>query len=148
MFARTFHARWGDMDFLAHMSNRAYLDICPDVRLMYFAENGFPTRELERLRIGPVVRRDTLEYFRELRLLEPFTVNLACAGLSTDGSRFRLRNEFLRADGGLAARVTSEGGWLSLDTRKLCAAPPELLAVLGRLDRTSDYEELESSVRG
>ena len=135
------------MDFNAHMSNRAYLDICPDVRLTFFAEHGFPTREFERLRLGPVVRRDTLEYFRELHLLESFTVNLSIAGLSADGSRFRLRNEFLRQDGVLTARVTSEGGWLNLDTRKLCPAPPELLRVLASMDRSADYEELASSLQ-
>lgn len=147
MFTRTFQARWGDMDFNAHMSNRAYLDICPDVRLMFFAEHGFPTRELERLRIGPVVRRETLEYFRELRLLETFSVTLEIAGMSPDASRFRLRNEFRREDGALAASVTSEGGWLDLDARKLRRPPAELVRVLSLLDRTADFEELPSSVR-
>lgn len=148
MFTKTFQARWGDMDFNAHMSNRAYLDVCPDVRLMFFAENGFPTSELQRLRLGPVVRRETLEYFRELRLLENFSVTLALAGISPDGSRFRLRNDFLREDGRRAARVTSEGGWLNLDTRKLVAAPAELLRVLKLLEHTDDYEELDSSLHG
>jgi acyl-CoA thioester hydrolase len=134
------------MDFLAHMSNRAYLDICPDVRLMFFEENGFPPGEFERLGIGPVVRTDTLEYFRELRLLERFSVTLALAGISPEGSRFRLRNEFLKDDGRLAARVTSEGGWLALAARKLVRPPAALVAVLGRLERSDDYQDLQPSV--
>jgi acyl-CoA thioester hydrolase len=66
-FAKQFHVRWGDMDFNAHMSNTAYLDVSADVRMMYFQEHGFPMREFERLRVGPVITRDELEYFRELR---------------------------------------------------------------------------------
>lgn len=146
-FSRTFYARWGDMDFNAHMKNTAYLDLCPDVRLMYFAENGFPTRELERLRMGPVIRRDEIEYFREIRLLESFSVSLSLAGLSPDGSRFRLRNEFAKEDGKACARVTSEGGWLDLDARRLVAPPPALLAVLQDLVHTEDFAVLDSSVR-
>lgn len=54
-FSRTFHVRWGDMGFNAPMLNTAYLDTAVDVRLMYFAGNGFPSSEFGRLRLGPVV---------------------------------------------------------------------------------------------
>jgi hypothetical protein len=40
-FSRTFHVRWGGMDLNVHLRNTAYLDTAVDVRLMYFAENGF-----------------------------------------------------------------------------------------------------------
>jgi acyl-CoA thioester hydrolase len=92
-FVKTFNVRWGDMDFNAHMKNTAYLDISGDVRMMYFSENGFPMSEFVRLKVGPVVMRDEIEYCRELQLLEPISVNLTLAGLSHDDSRFYLRNE-------------------------------------------------------
>ncbi len=60
-----------------------------DVRMMFFAENGFPMDELMRRRIGPVVRKDEVEYFKEVRLLEPLRITLMLAGLAEDGSRFR-----------------------------------------------------------
>lgn len=142
LFAHTFHAGWGDMDFNAHMSNTAYLDRGADVRLMYFASRGFSMREFESLRIGPVVRRDELEYFREVRLLEQFRVTLAISGLSADAGRFRIRNEFFRADGELAARVTSHGGWLDLAARRLTAPPAQLAACLRELARTEDYADI------
>src|SRR5687767_6249200 len=107
------------MDFNGHMKNTAYLDASADVRMMFFSENGFSMREFERRRIGPVITRDELQYFRELRLLEPVRVTLFASGLSPDGSRFRLVNEFFREDGSRAVRVTSTGGWLSLEQRKL-----------------------------
>ena len=145
-FSKTFHVRWGDMDFNAHMGNTAYLDAVVDVRLMFFREHGFAPREFERLRIGPVVLRDELDYFRELRLLDPVTITLQLAGLSEDASRFRLRNEFFREDGALAARVSTLGGWLDLAKRKLTAPPEGLAAALRLLHRTEDFEELRSSL--
>lgn len=142
LFERTFHTGWADMDFNAHMRNTAYLDRCVDVRLMYFESRGFSMRELERLRIGPVVRRDKVDYFREIRLLEQFRVTFALAALSHDASRFRLRNELFREDGELAARVTSHGGWLDLVTRKLTAPPATLAGCLRELARTEDYADI------
>jgi acyl-CoA thioester hydrolase len=142
MFERTLYARWGDMDFNGHMKNTAYLDASADVRMMYFAENGFSMREFEQRRIGPVIMRDELEYFRELRLLEPVRVTLQTSGLSEDGSRFRIVNEFYREDGKLAVRVTSNGGWLDLERRKLTPPPPELRALLEQIDRTEKFEML------
>jgi len=142
-YSKTFHVRWGDMDFNAHMRNTAYLDVSGDVRMLFFDEHGFSMREFERLRVGPVILRDDLEYFRELRLLETMTVTLAVAARNESGSRFRLRNEFWNAQSKLAARVTSTGGWLDLDARKLRAAPEALVAVLELLPRTDDFESLK-----
>ena len=146
-FSKTFHVRWGDMDFNAHMKNTAYLDLSGDIRMMYFAENGFPMQEFERLRIGPVILRDELDYHRELHLLETVTVDIAAAGLSEDGSRFRMRNRFFRGDGKPAATVTSTGGWLDLDRRKLTPPPGPLKELLDRMERTDDFQVLASSLR-
>ena len=142
LFKRKFHVRWGDMDFNAHMRNTAYLDMSADVRMMYFDENGFSMREFERRRIGPVVMRDELDYFRELRLLEPVTVTMAIAGLSEDASRFIIRNEFFRDDEKLVARVNSLGGWIDLTPRKLTSPPEELANLLRGLIKSEDFKEL------
>ena len=133
MFEKTFIAGWGDVDPNSHMRNSAYLDKCSDVRVMYFAENGFPAAEFMRLRIGPVIMKDELEYFREIGLLEAMKVTYTQAGLSEDGSRFLVRNEFYKADGKLSARVTSTGGWLDLTTRKLIVPPSAMLKAMQAL---------------
>jgi acyl-CoA thioester hydrolase len=146
MFERTLVAGWGDMDFNAHMRNTAYLDKSADVRMMYFAELGFPMSEFARLQLGPVVMRDQIDYFRECRLLDEIRVTLALAGLSEDGSRMTLRNEFHR-EGLLCARVTSTVGWFDLRQRKLIVPPPELAALLRALDRSDDFAVLPGSAR-
>ena len=146
-FTKTFVAGWGDMDFNSHMKNTAYLDRSADVRMMYFAEHGFPMAEFMRLRIGPVIRRDEIEYFREVHLLEEIEADLLMAGTAADGSRFLLRNRFTNRDRKPVATVTSMIGWLDLSARKLVAPPPELLAILRDMSRAEDFQELPSSVR-
>lgn len=148
MYRRSFVAGWADMDFNGHMRNTAFLDRAADVRMLFFAEHGFPMDAFMRLRLGPVIRRDELEYFREVALLQPIDVTLALAGLAIDGSRFLMRNEVLDAEGRVRARVTSTGGWLDLAARRLVAPPEDLLAALRSLTRSEDFVALPSSVVG
>jgi acyl-CoA thioester hydrolase len=139
-FERQYQVGWAHLDANAHMANRAYLDLAADVRVAYFATAGFSIDKFARLQFGPVIRREELEYFRELRLLDEVRVSLLLSGLSEDASRFRLRNEFRRSDGTLIAQLTSLGGWLDLRVRRLLVPPPDLAAALRTLDRASDYE--------
>lgn len=147
MFEKQIIAGWGDMDFNSHMRNTAFLDKSADVRIMYFSEHGYPMTEFMRLKIGPVIMKDEIEYFKEILLLEEFRVTMSLAGLSEDGSRFLLRHEFLRSDNKLAAKVTSAGGWLDLTNRKLVAPPEPLLAASRSLVQSKDFKILSSSVR-
>lgn len=71
----------------------------------------------------------------------------ALAGQAADGSRFLLRHEIFRPDGKLGARVTSAGGWLNLDERKLVAPPPTLLSAMNSLENTGDFVVLPSSIK-
>ena len=146
MYTKTLVAGWGDMDFNAHMRNTAYLDKSADVRMMYFAENGFPMSEFMRLKLGPVVMKDEIEYFRECRLLDAIDVTLSVAALSEDASRMMLRNEFFR-EGVLCARVTSTVGWFDLALRRLTVPPVNLAEPLRVLDRTEDFRIVPGSVR-
>jgi len=147
MFERQMIAGWGDMDFNSHMRNTAYLDKSADLRMMYFSENGFPMQEFKRLRLGPVVMHDELDYFREVGLLEELRVTLELAELAADGSRFAIQNTFFRADGKMAARVKSRGGWMDLTARKLIVPPDGLLTTLRSAPRSEDFVETPSSVK-
>ena len=92
-YVRQFLAGWRTMDFNGHLANTAYLDLAADVRMAFFAEHGFPPTEFRRLAIGPVVRKDEVEYFREVNLHETVTVTYAALAMSPDAARFTLENE-------------------------------------------------------
>jgi acyl-CoA thioester hydrolase len=144
---RKFLAGWSDMDYNAHMANTAYLNKVVDARVLALAEKGFPLEEFMRLRLGVVIMKDELEYRREVKWMEEISISFAIAGLAPDGSRFKVKNEVYRADGELCARVTSTGGFLDLDARKLVAPPATVFAAYLSLPRTDDYAELPSSIK-
>jgi len=146
-FECTFKVSWAHLDAMGHMANTAYLDLAVDTRFSYFESRGFSSGEFRRLGFGPVVRRDEVEYYRELMMMQPVRITLLLGGISPDASRFRLVNEFWREDGKLSARLTSTGGWLDMKARKLVAPPERLAAALRDLERTDDFAPLESSVK-
>lgn len=146
MYERSFHVGWGHLDSNGHMANTAYLDLAVDIRMMFFKEHGFPVAEFVRRGLGPVIKTDTIEYFRELRLLDTVRVTHEVAAMAENGSRFRLRNVFYREDGEMAARLLTEGGWLDLGERRLIAPPADLLEVFRKVPRADDFERLTPSV--
>src|SRR5678816_2527499 len=93
-------------------------------------------RVFEEQRFGPVIVNDELDYHRELRMLEPYTLDLELAGAAPDQSRWRLRNAFRRADGKVACRVTSVLLWAASNgalTRRDCRESQEQRSIPGRL---------------
>jgi acyl-CoA thioester hydrolase len=146
-YAKEFLAGWGSMDFNGHMANTAYLNLAADARIAFFAEHGFPPSEFRRLAIGPVIRKDEVEYFREVSLHDAVTVTYAVLAMSPDGARFVVENEILSVRGERAARVRSTGGWLDLRARKLVAPPPALLAALEQVPRAPGFILLEVAAK-
>jgi len=147
VYKQSFHVRWNETDSNGHMRNSAYLDMASDTRMMYFNDNNFTAEDFERLRVGPVVMRDEIEYFREMRLMAPIEVTLEMAGMAPDGSRFRIRNCYYRQDGRMSVRINSTVGWLDLDARRLIIPPDSLLAALQNITKTEDFVELPSSIK-
>lgn len=141
LFTTAMTADWSDMDSNAHMRNTAFLEKAANVRLHFYASQGLSVAEFRKIGIGPVMLRDEVDYYKELFLLDGFTVTFCLAGLSQDGSRVLLRNEILSANEP-AARVTSLGGWLDLRQRKLVRPPQDVLLKLRILEKSNDFREL------
>ena len=141
-YARQFLVGWRMMDFNGHLANTAYLDLAADVRVAFFAEHGFSPAEFRRIALGPVVRKDEVEYFREINLHETVTVTYAALAMSPDAARFKLENEIFNAAGERAAVVRSTGGWLDLRARKLVLPPPPLADAMRLVPRAPGFVDL------
>jgi len=141
-YAKVFLSGWGTMDFNGHMANTAYLDLAADTRMAFFSEHGFAPSQFRQLALGPVVRKDEIEYFREVGLHDSVTVTYAVLAMSADGARFVIENEVWSASHERAATIRSTGGWLDLRARKLVAPPAALLAVFVKVPRAPGFVEL------
>jgi acyl-CoA thioester hydrolase len=146
LFEKQFDASWRDVDANGHLANTAYVEYAVDMRVAFFASCGFPPQNFLTYGFGPVIKSDFVEYFRELIMLEEFTVTIENGGFSEDGSRFRVVNNVYKRDRLHAARVTSIGGWLDLKARKLIEPPEVIKSAWNSLPKTDDFEVLRSSV--
>ena len=143
-YVQEYRARWADMDFNQHMRNAAYLGVAEETRFRYLAGQGWSMEEFMRRQIGPVVLEDRITYRKELRLLEPFRVDLVLAAATGDGRKFRVRNRFLLAsDGALCATVESFGVWFDIAQRRAVVPPPDLARVWLALPRSEDFASLD-----
>jgi acyl-CoA thioester hydrolase len=147
VYKQFFHVRWNEADANGHMRNSAYLDMASDIRMSYFQDNNFTANDFEALRVGPVVMKDEIQYFREMKLMDPLEVTMEIAGMAPDGSRFIIRNCYFRQDGKISVTINSTVGWLDLDARRLIVPPAPLFAALQAIARTDDFVELPSSIK-
>lgn len=146
-FQQQIVVRWQDIDANRHLRNTAYSEFATDTRFRYVAAHGFTQERFDQLRFGPVILREDIRYRREVLLGQTVTVNFMAAGLSADGSQWRVRQQVLLPDGREAAVLTLDGGWMHMDTRRLIEPPAELVAVMLQLPHTRDFEELPSLLR-
>lgn len=142
-----FVVRWSDLDANRHLRNTVFSEYATHTRFRMLEEGGFSQADFERLRFGPVMFREEIRYRREVHFADEVLVNVLIAGISQDGSHWRVRQEVRRTDGKEAAILTIDGAWIHLDTRKLAAPPPQLAELLNGLQRSSEFEELRSVLR-
>lgn len=136
-------ARWGEIDQNGHMRNVAYLDLSANCRMEFFNANGYTLMEFFGAGFGPIVLKDEIEYRAEVRLAEEITITNELAGMNEEGSRFIFRNRFVRADGKLAASVSSLVMFLDLASRKKMAPPEKLLSAILAMNKSEDYSVIK-----
>ena len=146
-FEERFTVRWSDLDANRHVRNTIFSEFATHTRFRLLESHGFSQARFESLRFGPVMFREEIRYRRELLFGQEVIVNVLFAGLSEDGSQWRVHQEVTRADGREAAVLTIDGAWIDLDTRKLVAPHHELLDLIQRLPRTEGFELLRSVLR-
>jgi len=140
-FTHAYSAQWRDMDFNQHLANSAYLDYAANTRFLFLESVGFTAATFAERQFGPVILDDRLTYKREIRLLQPFTVDYQMAAATVDGRRFKVRNQFMTAEHGLCATVDSIGVWFDLASRRPIRPPDDLQAAFSQLAHTDDFED-------
>lgn len=142
MTAFDFQVTWADLDSNAHLKNTRYLDYAAQARFLFLASAGFTPQAFAEAKMGPVIFEDRVEYRKELRLLQHFSVRMQVAGLSEDGAKFTMVNEVLGPKGELCARVVTTAAWFSLESRKVTPPPAGLKAAMEQAERTEDFRWL------
>jgi acyl-CoA thioester hydrolase len=144
-YTMPYEVRWTDIDANRHVRYSAYIDAAAELRYRFFTQHDLSPEAFDQLGVGPVYTSLTANFFREVRLGETLTITYQLAGLSEQGIRWKVRHDFLKANGKKAVTVSLEGTILNLTTRQPTIPTPEIMAVFQLVPRTSDFEQLSES---
>jgi len=117
-----------ELDTQGHLNWAEYLHYAEHARWQCLAAAGITQDKLIASGFGPVVLDVSVKFRRELRGGDD--VDVTCAFVFDGGKTFGVVQEFRRADGRLAASLTSTTGLLDLRERRLIDDPGKHLRAL------------------
>lgn len=133
---------WSQIDANVHLRHSAYADFCAQARSNMLNKMGLSLEEFNRRKIGPILFREELSYFREIGLDERITVTVQITKFNTVNSRFSFRHEIFKENGVRAALVTVDGAWMNIVERKLTQIPEEWKDYVAKIPKAEDYIEV------
>lgn len=143
VFEKTFEIRWADLDPNFHLRHSAYADLCAATRFQYLASIGYTMEKFAKIKIGPVIFKETTSYIREVLPNDSVKVNCKIAGLSKDGRKWKMFHEIFReSDNKLSATIEIDGAWLDVVQRKVVSPPDDLKTIMTTLPQTDQFVEL------
>lgn len=107
-FSKSYSVKWADLDPNGHARHSVYDDYAVDARVRWMEANGIPPRRFAELGFGPVILRQVSRFYRELTIEDTITVKISLTGLSSDGSRWKVHHDILKANGEKAAARPSD----------------------------------------
>ncbi len=125
------------------MKNTSYSQYATDVRFLFLTDYGLDSRLLAKHKIGPVLLKEELSYFKELKVSQPFIVTCEILRSSRDFKKFAFEQKLLKNGGTTAAKIVVEGLWLDLVKRRPMAPPPDLAVICEQLPRKEDFHWIE-----
>lgn len=142
VYQKYFEIRWSDLDANRHLANSAYQNFMSHTRMAFLIENGFSSKELSKLQLGPVVFYEHIYYFQEILPEDRILVTLSLKGLSIDGMFFEFEHQLYNQHGKHCASCNMLGAWIDLSSRKLTSLPDYLVQKVEKLPKTDDFEIL------
>ncbi|MCX4765898.1 acyl-CoA thioesterase [Streptomyces sp. NBC_01275] len=110
-----------ETDVQGHVNQSVYINYAEHARWSWLQAAGITQSGLRDRGVGPVGLETTIRYRREL--LAGDEIDVTCSFEWGDGKTFRIQQTISKADGTVAAELTSVGGLLDLEKRRLVANP-------------------------
>lgn len=138
----SFTVSLGDLDEDARLRGGVFVDRADALRAGWLAGCGFDRAALAKADLSAVVVRVELDRQRDVAPGDTLAMSQQLVGLSPDGGRWVLRTAFARGDGLVVAQVTTTGGWLDAQRRKVARPPAALAQAMSALPRGADWQPL------
>ncbi|MBW5425354.1 thioesterase [Streptomyces sp. BG9H] len=127
-FSVSVGVRGYETDSQGHLNQAVYLQYAEHARWSLLRAAGITQADLLGKGVGPVALENTIRYRAELRAGDETTVS--CAFVWGERKTFRIEQIITKADGTVAATVSSLGGLLDLKERRMVEDPREYFRAL------------------
>ena len=141
-YEQTFTTKWADFDPNRHMRHSAYADFAAEIRVRFFADQGFSMNEFAKYRIGPILFKEETNYFKEIGIGEDIKVNMTLEAASKQYERWRFTHQIFNKNGELAAEVKVYGAWIDLLKIKLTTPPEVFIKIFNELSKSATFFEI------
>lgn len=123
LLSTTFEVRWSDCDANKHMRHSAYADMAAHARIKFLESLGLTDEWSKQHQIGPVLFKETTEYFREAHLSDVLTAQIEAGEPTGSDKTITLVCNLYKDNGELAARISVLSAWIDLVKRKVVPVP-------------------------
>lgn len=133
---------WAHIDANRHLRHSAYADFAAQARSNILNSIGLSLDKFAKRKIGPILFREELKYYREVGLDELIEVSVLLTKLNSKNGRFSFKHVVYKENGIIAAEIYVDGAWLDLSTRKLTEMPIEWYNVMHQIPLSEDFLEI------
>lgn len=147
-FSQDYRVNWNDLDPNFHLRAAVWVDYAVNTQYLWLEQHGINQARYKELGYEPIALRLEAQYRHEATFGDTIRDTPLIDALSIDGSRWRVRHNYLKNGKERAGSIILEGTWLDWETRQAVAPAPDILQALNKLPRTPNYEELKSFMRG
>jgi acyl-CoA thioester hydrolase len=123
-FQSKFCVLWSDLDPNHHVHHTVFSKYASETRIAFFVKSGLLPDYLSEHSVGPILFREEICYYNEVRLGQILTVNCAVVSMPENASKINIKNDIIVDDKKKAATIYTTTMWLDLINRKL-VQPPE-----------------------
>lgn len=139
-YNKSYEVRWADMDPNRHMRHSVYLDYAAQTRVSIFSDYGLSINKIAKEGLGPVLFREEIKYWSEVRLMERITVHCKVRWMYKDASRWSFLHQIFKGNDIPVADLIVDGAWIDLNSRRLGAPPESILEIVKKFPRTEDFQ--------
>ena len=146
-FIKTYEVTWEQIDPLGHLRAPVLLDYVLNTQMSWITHFGYGQARLAAAGYDPVILKLEARYQHEALLGETLVDRPQLSGLSADGSIWKTYHEVVKSDGEKVATVRLEGTWFNWKSKQAVAPEADLVAVLMKVEKTSNFETMRSIIR-
>ena len=133
---------WSQIDANRHLRHSAYADFAAQARSNLFNHKGLSLEEFSKYQLGPILFKETISYFKEIKMDEIVKVSVELTKHHITKSRFSFRHVIYKENGLKCATIEVDGAWMDLEKRKLAIIPAEWKKIFDDMPKSKDFIEI------